>query len=115
MMPVDAILIKQLINTMGLTPWGLVFYQNSIAGIFGLCCTIALELNSKEERLHCLAVLVGGGTHTWVPVVMSSLLGIAVSFFQMSVRRIISSTAFMVLGVSNKLLALLINQLVMPT
>jgi len=36
---------------------------------------------------------------------------LAISFFQLNVRKVISSTAFMVLGVSNKVISVLLNQL----
>jgi len=115
MMPVDAVLIKHLINTTGLPPWGLVLYQNFIAGSLGLVCTFVFELNSAAARADFAERLTVGGRGVWLPVVLSCFLGISVSFFQMKVRRIVSSTAFMVLGVSNKFLALLINQLTMAT
>lgn len=113
MMPVDAVLIKHLINTTGLSPWGLVLYQNLIAGCLGIFCVLVFELNSERARSDFAQKLSGGGKATMMPVLLSCCLGISVSFFQMKVRRIVSSTAFMVLGVSNKLLALLINQLTM--
>jgi len=114
MMPVDGVLIKHLINTSGLnTTWGLVLYQNTLAGAFGIVCTLLVELSPPNAWHDAGARLSTGGLQTWLPVLLSMLLGVSVSFFQMSVRKVVSSTAFMVLGVSNKLLALLVNQLTM--
>jgi len=115
MMPVDAVLIKHVINTTGLPAWSLVLYQNLIAGSLGIVCIFIFELNTAAARADFSERLRTGGISTWTPVLLSCFLGISVSFFQMKVRRIVSSTAFMVLGVSNKLLALLINQLTMPS
>jgi len=113
MMPIDAVLIKHLINTIGLTQWGLVLYQNLLAAVLGICCVVSLELNSSAAILEAFDHLRSGGFWAVLPVVLSCILGVSVSYFQMSVRKVVSSTAFMVLGVSNKLLALLINQLAM--
>lgn len=114
MMPVDGVLIKHLINTSGLnTTWGLVLYQNTLAGVFGILCTFMVELSPPGAFEDVTSRLSTGGVHTWLPLVLSTVLGVSVSFFQMSVRKVVSSTAFMVLGVSNKLLALLVNQLTM--
>jgi len=113
MMPVDAVLIKHLINTTGLSQWGLVLYQNLVAACLGIFCTLSMELSSEQVRASAWEKLSSGGLWTVGPVVLSAVLGISVSYFQMSVRKVVSSTAFMVLGVSNKLLALLINQLAM--
>merc|ERR1712151_1185426 len=54
--------------------------------------------------MGCAASVLG-------PCVLSCIAGLAISYFQLNVRKVISSTAFMVLGVSNKFLSVLINQL----
>lgn len=113
MMPVDGVLIKHLINSTKLSPWGLVLYQNLLAGGLGVLCTLCFELNGPGAMEDLTDKLLNGGFSTLCPVALSCILGVSLSFFQMQVRRYISSTAFMVLGVSNKLMALLINQLAM--
>jgi len=111
MMPIDGVLIKHLINTIGLNGWGLVLYQNLIAGCMGLWLTSMVELQSVDAAVQAFSVLVDPEISAWKPVFLTTCLGILLSFFQMTVRRLISSTAFMVLGVANKLLALLLNQI----
>merc|ERR1711904_596429 len=44
------------------------------------------------------------------PIALSCWSGLAISYFQLNVRKVISSTAFMVLGVSNKFISVLANQ-----
>jgi len=113
MMPVDAVLIKHAINTSGLSStWSLVLYQNAIAATLGIVCVIIME----PASLTALAQVVwkSDGVMDWLslwPLAVSVVLGVSVSFFQMSVRQVVSSTLFMVIGVANKLLAVLMNQM----
>jgi len=112
MMPLSGVFMKRLIITGGLsTTWGLVLYQNTLAGAFGILATAAIELSSLAALHDFYERLAYGGSAVWVPLLLSAASGVSVSFFQMSVRRVVSSTAFMVLGVSNKLLAVFANQL----
>merc|ERR1712083_362523 len=55
------------------------------------------------------------GPNVLLPCLLSCFAGLAISFFQLNVRKAISSTAFMVLGVSNKFLTVFINQLFMDS
>jgi len=109
MMPVDGVLIKHTINTSGLSPWGLVLYQNIIAGTIGVLCVAVLELGSLSAAAEAAQRLLT--IEAFIPVMLASVLGVSLSYFQMNVRRVVSSTTFMVLGVSNKFLALLLSQL----
>ena len=47
-----------------------------------------------------------------LPVALSCLFGLAISFFGFSCRRAISATGFTVLGIVNKLLTVVINLLI---
>lgn len=47
-----------------------------------------------------------------IPVVLSCILGLSISFFGFSARKAISATAYTVVGVVNKLLTVLINLLI---
>jgi len=111
LMPLDGVLIKQLVSSSGLSPWGLVLYNNACAVVPGLLFSLVLELGHADDlsaitrSLELRPVLVGS------PVLLSCWCGLAISFFQLNVRKVISSTAFMVLGVSNKILSVLFNQL----
>jgi len=110
MMPVDGVLIKHLIGSMGFTPWGMVFYNNMCAALPGIFFSLTLELNSAEAWSDMFAAASKPGAA--FPIFLSCMMGVSVSFFQLNVRKAISSTAFMVLGVSNKFLTVMINQFV---
>mmetsp|Transcript_46470 Transcript_46470/g.133830 ORF Transcript_46470/g.133830 Transcript_46470/m.133830 type:complete len:374 (+) Transcript_46470:82-1203(+) len=111
LMPLDGVLIKQVVSSSGLSPWGLVLYNNVCAVIPGLFFSAVLELGyapvagAMSQTLAQRPALVGG------PILLSCASGLAISYFQLNVRKVISSTAFMVLGVSNKILSVLLNQL----
>lgn len=113
MMPVDGVLIKHLIGSMGFTPWGMVYYNNLCAALPGIFFSLALELNSVEAWSEMLSALSQPGAG--FPIFLSMIMGVSVSFFQLNVRKAISSTAFTVLGVSNKFLTVLLNQFTMAT
>lgn len=107
LMPLDGVLIKHVAQQSGLTPWGLVLYNNICAAgpglLFALMIDTELLLMPGKAMSYCkFSVLL--------PCLLSCCAGVAISFFQMNVRKVISSTAFMVLGVSNKFLSVLINQ-----
>merc|ERR1719215_273285 len=46
-------------------------------------------------------------------IFLSCIMGLSVSFFQLNVRKAISASAFMVLGVANKFLTVLLNMFTM--
>jgi drug/metabolite transporter (DMT)-like permease len=111
LMPLDGVLIKQLVSASGLSPWGLVLYNNVCALMPGLLFSLLLELGNPADagamamRLSERPILVGA------PILLSCWSGLAISYFQLNVRKVISSTAFMVLGVSNKVISVFLNQL----
>jgi len=104
----DGVLIKHLVGASGLSPWGLVLYNNVCAVIPGLLFSALLEVMREKTRQKMLLAL--GDPMAIAAIMVSSLAGLAISYFQLNVRKVISSTAFMVLGVSNKLLSVLMNQ-----
>merc|ERR1712203_557312 len=108
LMPLDGVLIKHLVGASGLSPWGLVLYNNVCAAGPGLVFSAILE----KELLFTpgLASSYFTTPNVLLPCLLSCFAGLAISFFQLNVRKAISSTAFMVLGVSNKFLSVLINQ-----
>jgi len=109
LMPLDGVLIKHLVSASGLSPWGLVLYNNCCAVLPGLLFSAVLELSSQSARSRMIAASQEGVT--LFAVLLSCVSGLAISYFQLNVRKVISSTAFMVLGVSNKLLSVLLNQM----
>lgn len=107
-MAIDFVYIKHVVMTIGLNTWGLVLYNNLEALLlFPLELLIMGELKkikhdiSDESDWHSFAVVL--------PVGLSCLFGLSISFFGFSCRRAISATGFTVLGVVNKLLTVIIN------
>lgn len=110
-MSIDFVYIKHVVMTIGLNTWGLVLYNNLEAlMLFPLELLIMGELKkikheiSDESDWHTLAVVL--------PVGLSCLFGLAISFFGFSCRRAISATGFTVLGIVNKLLTVVINLII---
>ncbi|XP_074561256.1 GDP-mannose transporter GONST3-like [Curcuma longa] len=107
-MSIDFVYIKHVVMTIGLNTWGLVLYNNLEAlMLFPLELLIMGELKkithdiSDEYKWYSFSVIL--------PVALSCLFGLAISFFGFSCRRAISATGFTVLGIVNKLLTVVIN------
>ncbi|KAK1279184.1 GDP-mannose transporter GONST3 [Acorus gramineus] len=110
-MSIDFVYIKHVVMTIGLNTWGLVLYNNLEALLlFPLELLIMGELKkikhdiSDETSWYSMAVVL--------PVGLSCLFGLAISFFGFSCRRAISATGFTVLGIVNKLLTVVINLII---
>ncbi|CAD5165636.1 unnamed protein product [Musa acuminata subsp. malaccensis] len=110
-MSIDFVYIKHVVMTIGLNTWGLVLYNNLEAlMLFPLELLIMGELKkmkhdiSDESNWYSFSVVL--------PVALSCLFGLAISFFGFSCRRAISATGFTVLGIVNKLLTVVINLVV---
>ncbi|KAL0701930.1 hypothetical protein Bca4012_058052 [Brassica carinata] len=110
-MTIDFVYIKHVVMTIGLNTWGLVLYNNLEALLlFPLELLIMGELKkikheiSEESDWYSFQVML--------PVGLSCLFGLAISFFGFSCRRAISATGFTVLGIVNKLLTVVINLVV---
>ena len=107
-MSIDFVYIKHVVMTIGLNTWGLVLYNNLEALLlFPLELLIMGELKKIKHDIkddlpwHSLSVVL--------PVGLSCLFGLSISFFGFSCRRAISATGFTVLGIVNKLLTVVIN------
>lgn len=110
-MSIDFVYIKHVVMTIGLNTWGLVLYNNLEAlMLFPVELLVMGELKKIEHEIrdesdwHSLGVLL--------PVGLSCLFGLAISFFGFSCRKAISATGFTVLGIVNKLLTVVINLVV---
>ncbi|GER54358.1 GDP-mannose transporter GONST3 [Striga asiatica] len=103
-MSVDFVYIKHVVMTIGLNTWGLVLYNNLEALLlFPLELLVMGELKKieRDDGPYSFGVVL--------PVGLSCLFGLAISFFGFSCRRAISATGFTVLGIVNKLLTVVIN------
>ncbi|XP_047316139.1 GDP-mannose transporter GONST3-like [Impatiens glandulifera] len=107
-MSIDFVYIKHVVMTIGLNTWGLVLYNNLEAlllfpielFVMGELKKIKHEISDESDWYSFEVVL---------PVGLSCLFGLAISFFGFSCRRAISATGFTVLGIVNKLLTVVIN------
>lgn len=110
-MSIDFVYIKHVVMTIGLNTWGLVLYNNLEALllfpvellIMGELKKIKHEIRDESDWYSFEVIL---------PVGLSCLFGLAISFFGFSCRRAISATGFTVLGIVNKLLTVVINLMV---
>ncbi|KAB2631999.1 GDP-mannose transporter GONST3-like [Pyrus ussuriensis x Pyrus communis] len=110
-MSIDFVYIKHVVMTIGLNTWGLVLYNNLEALLlFPLELLVMGELKkikheiTDESDWYSFDVLL--------PVGLSCLFGLSISFFGFSCRRAISATGFTVLGIVNKLLTVVINLII---
>ncbi|KAJ0680311.1 putative sugar phosphate transporter domain, GDP-mannose transporter GONST3, plant [Helianthus annuus] len=110
-MSIDFVYIKHVVMTIGLNTWGLVLYNNLEALLlFPLELLIMGEL--KKIKHEFTDVSDWYSFEVILPVGLSCLFGLAISFFGFSCRRAISATGFTVLGIVNKLLTVVINLMV---
>ncbi|GAV68106.1 TPT domain-containing protein [Cephalotus follicularis] len=110
-MSIDFVYIKHVVMTTRLNTWGLVLLNNLEARLlFPLELLIMGELKkikheiSEESEWYSFQMVL--------PVGLSRLFGLAISFFGFSCRRAISAIGFTVLGIVNKLLTVVINLVV---
>jgi len=110
-MSIDFVYIKHVVMTIGLNTWGLVLYNNLEAlMLFPLELLIMGEFD--EMKVDSSEVSNWLSFDVVLPVALSCLFGLSISFFGFSCRRAISATGFTVLGIVNKLLTVVINLLI---
>ncbi|KAJ4755401.1 hypothetical protein LUZ62_042854 [Rhynchospora pubera] len=110
---VDFVYIKHVVSTIGLNTWGLVLYNN-LEALMLFPIEMLIMGEAKKIRNDNLSHNVPDW-YTFeviLPVGLSCLFGLAISFFGFSCRRAISATGFTVLGIVNKLLTVVINLVV---
>ncbi|KAL7108517.1 hypothetical protein ACP275_06G117600 [Erythranthe tilingii] len=110
-MSIDFVYIKHVVMTIGLNTWGLVLYNNLEAlMLFPVELLIMGELKKIEHDISDESDW--SSFQVVLPVGLSCLFGLAISFFGFSCRRAISATGFTVLGIVNKLLTVVINLII---
>lgn len=110
-MSIDFVYIKHVVMTIGLNTWGLVLYNNLEAL---LLFPFELIIMGEFQQLKHDSSLQSGlySFEVLLPVGLSCLFGLSISFFGFSCRKSISATGFTVLGVVNKLLTIVINLMI---
>ncbi|KAJ3702475.1 hypothetical protein LUZ61_006180 [Rhynchospora tenuis] len=107
-MSIDFVYIKHVVMTIGLNTWGLVLYNNLEALLlYPLEMFVMGELD--QMKVDSSKVSNWMSFEVILPVALSCLFGLSISFFGFSCRRAISATGFTVLGIVNKLLTVVIN------
>ncbi|KAB8085911.1 hypothetical protein EE612_008933, partial [Oryza sativa] len=107
-MSIDFVYIKHVVMTIGLNTCGLVLYNNlEVFMLFPLEMLLTGELNQMKG--DSAKVTNWLSSDVILPVALSCLFGLSISFFGFSCRRAISATGFSVLGIVNKLLTVVIN------
>eukprot|EP01059_Diplonema_ambulator_P003507 TRINITY_DN13200_c0_g2_i1.p1 TRINITY_DN13200_c0_g2~~TRINITY_DN13200_c0_g2_i1.p1 ORF type:complete len:345 (+),score=91.13 TRINITY_DN13200_c0_g2_i1:43-1077(+) len=117
-MAIDTILIKKVVEDVTLTRWGLVFYNNFIALAFfpvGSLATGDLSFPtgasaSTTDNMNSIYLL--SKPEVLLPVSLSCVIGVAISFFGLNTRKALTATSFTVLGVINKFLTVLVNTVI---
>eukprot|EP01061_Rhynchopus_euleeides_P007845 TRINITY_DN1689_c0_g2_i4.p1 TRINITY_DN1689_c0_g2~~TRINITY_DN1689_c0_g2_i4.p1 ORF type:complete len:350 (+),score=127.72 TRINITY_DN1689_c0_g2_i4:332-1381(+) len=112
-MAIDTILIKKVVEDVTLSRWGLVFYNNFIALAFfpiGSLVTGDIGVSGKGFDNRSFTLLTE--RHVLIPVIVSCVVGVAISFFGLNTRKALTATSFTVLGVVNKFLTLFVNRFV---
>jgi len=104
MMPVDALVIKKIVTDVTFTPWGLVFYNNIVSAAI----SVPVMLFRGEDPSRPLLMM--GDAATYVPVCVTCCLAVSISFFSLNVRKAVTASAFMVLGVLNKFFTIGLNR-----
>merc|ERR1712032_20812 len=99
-MSMDTVVIKHIISHVELGAWGLVYYNNLLALCFmpvGSFVTGEIFTLARHYKHGALAVLLSPAA--LLPVVISCVFGVAISYFGLNTRRALTATAFTVVGV----------------
>eukprot|EP00250_Pteridium_aquilinum_P010350 c19323_g1_i1 orf=152-1225(-) len=111
-MSIDFVYIKHIVMTIGLNTWGLVLYNNLEALLLFPVELLIMGEGMQLSKETSKQSIDWFSFEVWLPVGLSCLFGLAISFFGFSCRKGISATGFTVLGVVNKLLTVVINLIV---
>lgn len=115
-MTTDSVIIKKVVTDVKLTRWGMVFYNNFLAfcmfpiGSFVTGEYKSLFKNEGEEGPGALASLQD--PKVLMPVAISCLMGLSISYFALNCRKVLSATSFTVLAVTNKFATVVINTVI---
>ena len=102
----EMVYLKHIVSSLDLNIWGYVLYNNLLSLLIApLFWYFTGEFQESYDADHGAWLKPG----VWVPVGLSCLFGLAISFFGFACRKAISATAFTVVGVTNKLLTVIIN------
>lgn len=105
---IDMVYIKYIVETVPMTSWGRVFYQNLIAlaplTLIGLGSGEAAEVYAASESLLKASSVAA--------LVMSCLCGIGMCYSGFRLRKEVSATTFTVVGILCKLGTVVVNVII---
>jgi GDP-mannose transporter len=102
----DQAYLKHVVDTVPMTPFGGVYYQNTLGSV-GL---LAIAFISGE--FDGTVTPMSWGWHVWFPLGLSCLLGMGLSTFAYRLRAMTSATVFAILGNVCKVVTVLLNWLI---
>ncbi|KAJ9473054.1 GDP-mannose transporter GONST4 [Diplonema papillatum] len=110
---IDQVLIKKIVMDVKLTRWGLVYYNNLLALVLmpigGLVTGEWASLRKAMEDPKLVQAMLE--PQALLPIGLSCLFGLSISFFALNARRALTATAFTVLGVVCKFVTVFVNTL----
>ena len=92
------------VQTVDVSKPGLMLINNSV-GMILVACATPLRPGEVTRTLHALSKWPSPGLH----VLLSALVGSAISYFGLKLQKLVTATSFMVLGAGCKMLLILIG------
>lgn len=115
-MTTDSVIIKKVVTDVNLSRWGLVFYNNFLAFCMFPLGSVATgeykNLFKDESGTHPNALVSLSEQKVLIPVLASCVMGLAISYFALNCRKVLTATSFTVLAVTNKFATVLINTMI---
>lgn len=102
----EMVYTKHVVSNLGLNTWGFVLYNNYLSLLMAPAFWM---LTGEFKSTWVVPAMADWQFGVVFPVMLSCAFGLAISFFGFACRKAISATAFTVLGVTNKLLTVIIN------
>lgn len=106
----EMVFVKHIINTVPMSTWTRVYYNN----VLGFLPTIAFGFAFNEYE-GLAETIPETGTFEWwnriIILIVSCLIGLAISFAGFHARVLLSATSFTVLGVANKVISIFLSMM----
>lgn len=104
----EMVYIKHIVSSLGLNTWGFVLYNNFLSLVLS---PLFWYITGEYKDTFVVTTYTDWKFGIVFPVALSCAFGLAISFFGFACRKAISATSFTVVGVTNKLLTVVVNVL----
>lgn len=101
---VEMVFVKFVVDTVKMSTWTRVYYNNTLSLPMALVSAFALG-ESKALTMEWSPGAIGA-------VLLSCVVGVAISYAGFNLRKIVSATSFTVVGVVCKILTVLLNDMI---